>query len=1161
MLAASSTSSPKKFEALPALGLAYLLARQALEFPLLVVVASEDRAAELATDLRALGVADACHFRSSTHSPFEELAYDAELAAERFAVRARCCEQGPAAVTVVSITALQGRWLAAQEFKNARIELRAGEEIERDHLLLALIRAGYQRVSMVEDEGTFAVRGSIIDLFAPGATDPLRVDLFGDEIVSLKSFDPATQRSFGAMHSCRLYPIREVVFGHHASEQAKAWLLAMAEEIAIPSRRLRAMLEDIDHGNYFFGIEALWPAFHGQGCAIVGELVAGCRVVLEEPDELETRAERWWNKAYGDRQAALERGQPVVDVDELVVPAAEVLTLLRASTMLETATLLDERDPGRSAHRLEDWSVLAREMQARRQDSSLGEILEPFAKALDAIAKRNHDALICCQARGQAERVAELLRARGLDLPLLDEPPAAEGLGGAKHTIAICVAGLSAGLYDRDHGIALFSDIELLEHADSRPRRRRRGSVTHKSLSTLKSLKHGDLVVHVDHGIGIYQGLERLVFDGVDGDYVHLEYADGDKLYLPVFRLNLLQPYQGSTDSARLDKLGGTRWQRAKQRVRDGVLVLAHELLANQARRKMRPGFKLPEPDAMYREFEGRFPFEETPDQAKAIEEVVGDLTSGPPMDRLIVGDVGFGKTEVAMRAAFLAANAGKQVAVLVPTTVLAEQHGNRFGERFKGFPIRIEVLSRFRSPDEVRAITQALKNGRVDIVIGTHRLLSSDVGFRDLGLLVIDEEQRFGVRQKERIKQLRAEVHILALSATPIPRTLHMATVGLRDLSLIQSPPTARTSIRTEITRFDEAVVAEAIRRELKRGGQVFVVHNRVSSIDPLAELVKREVPEARVVVAHGQMKGSKLEQIMVDFVRREFNVLVTTAIIESGLDIPTVNTMIVDRADQFGLGQLHQLRGRIGRGKDRAFAYLLLPRGERVRRDALERLQVLRRFSELGSGFQIASQDLETRGAGDLLGKSQSGHIAAVGYELYTELLAEAVERARGEHQNTEVEPEIKLPVTAVLPEKYLPDSMLRLEFYQRMATATSDEMVFDVLTEIEERYGKVPVEVDQLAEVMVLRRRLQGLGASHLTAALVEGSVKISLTFVDDPPLDRGDLVQRAEREPNRYRLLASGKLGIIVSASCATTSLELVRIVRHEIGRLKGLSPVL
>ena len=607
-------------------------------------------------------------------------------------------------------------------------------------------------------------------------------------------------------------------------------------------------------------------------------------------------------------------------------------------------------------------------------------------------------------------------------------------------------------------------------------------------------------------------------------------YANDDKLYLPVYRLGMLKRYHGAAQNARLDKLGGARWERAKARVRVAVLTMAHTLLALQARRQAHRGFALPGPDAAYAAFAASFPFEETPDQKRASEGVLADLRRDVPMVRLICGDVGYGKTEVALRGAFIAAQSGRQVAVLVPTTVLAEQHRQTFAQRLAPHGVVVEVVSRFRTAKETAGVLARLHSGAVDVLIGTHRLLSQDVQFKNLGLMVVDEEQRFGVKHKERLKQLRAHVHVLTLSATPIPRTLYMATSGLRDLSLIQTPPAQRSAIRTEVMRFDEDVIREAISRELHRGGQVFVVHNRVQSIETMAERIRRLAPGIEVLVAHGQMSSDVLEAIMVRFVRREAQVLVCTAIIESGIDIPTANTMIVDRADTFGLSQLYQLRGRIGRGNERAFAYLMLPAEEALSREATQRLALLKRFSDLGAGFMVASHDLEMRGAGDLLGADQSGQIAAVGYELYTQLLHEAVQQAQGQGPRTDVEPEMKLSVAAVFPESYMPEPLDRLAYYQRMAQSSDDAGIYDTLSEIRELFGPPPREALGLVALMVLRRRLRALGAHTLTAVWTPEALKVGLAFAPDAAVDRAHLVDLCQSRPDAYRLLASGKLAL-------------------------------
>ena len=634
--------------------------------------------------------------------------------------------------------------------------------------------------------------------------------------------------------------------------------------------------------------------------------------------------------------------------------------------------------------------------------------------------------------------------------------------------------------------------------------------------------------MHIDHGIGRYKGLRHLTVADTEGDYLHLEYQGGDRLYVPVDRINVVEKYVGADGSApELDKLGGTSWEKVKAKTREAVLEMAHELLDIYAAREVMEGHAFAAPDEYFREFEARFPFEETPDQERAIDDVLADLQKRRPMDRLVCGDVGFGKTEVALRAAFAVVMEGKQVLVLVPTTVLAQQHYETFKKRFAGFPVRIELLSRFRRGEQARGVMRGLSRGEVDIVIGTHRLLQDDVELKDVGLLVIDEEHRFGVAHKERLKKLRKLVDVLTLTATPIPRTLHMALSGIRDLSIIESPPVDRQAIRTYVTRHDEGLIREATLRELARGGQVFFVHNRVETIDKVAARLRELVPEARFGVAHGQMHGTALEKVMLDFLEKRLDVLVTTAIIESGLDIPNANTLFIDRADHFGLAQLYQLRGRVGRSHQRAYAYLLLPGETLIGRDAQKRLEVLASLDDLGGGFRLAMHDLEIRGAGNLLGKQQSGQVAAVGFELYTQMLDEAIRELRGERRRAEVEPEIQLGISAFVPEDYVSDVSQRLTLYKRMARAASREELDELRGELEDRFGPVPARVGALLEVMDLRRHLK----QAMVVRLRRQATRLVLRFHEASEIDPERLVALA-RERRELRILPDNEISIPV-----------------------------
>ena len=937
-------------EAVPPTALPYALLQAIERAPFLLVAQSNDAAEALVLDLTGLGAKDVAYLPAAEHVAFEDIAPDKDTVFARLALRHKLLQGYVPEIIVTAAAALTTRWMPTVDFLAATVRYTVDSDIDREALLAHLVRCGYQPVNFVEDEATFALRGGVVDIFVPGEPLPFRFDLFGDTLASIKTFAPDSQRTFSTLPYIDVFPVREVVYDDTTVARATAWLRQVADTAVIPSRQLRHLREEISQRTYFYGIEALWPAFYTSSEAMLPALLTpDTTVVLQEPGAIQQAVHAMEQKAVAEHERARQRHIPTVAIADHITPWESISATLAPQRQVEAVTLaLDGEKP--APHGFAELTALRRDIALERQNISDGDVLKPLLHYMQARRAAHESVYFCCSSRGRAEQLRELLRGRRRDIPMWNQFAPRFFVPGAQphDTAAIVVAPLQGSFVDTQRGISFISDIDIFRVAPKRLSKGR-NRPSKQAVSTLRQLQPGDFVIHQDHGIGRYEGLVRLVLGGVDGDYAHLTYADDDKLYVPVYRINVLQPYRGPTQHIRLDKLGGTRWRRAKQRVKDAVLAIAHGMLALQAERRARPGFRLPAPDATFQAFASSFPFDETPDQQKAIDDVLQDLQKDTPMDRLVCGDVGYGKTEVAMRGAMLAVLGGKQVAVLVPTTVLAEQHRISFSERLQPFGAVVEVLSRFRSARETKDVLQRLQAGRVDVVIGTHRLLSSDVAFKDLGFLVVDEEQRFGVKHKERIKQMRTHVHVLTLSATPIPRTMHMASVGLRDLSLIHTAPAHRTAIRTEVLRFDESVMAEAVRRELHRGGQVFVVHNRVQSIAAMAQLTQRLVPEARVMVAHGQMTGEVLERIMVDFVRRQFNVLVCTAIIESGIDIPNANTMIVNRADTFGLSQLYQLRGRIGRGRERAYAYLMLPRTDQLSREATQRLAVLKRFSEL--------------------------------------------------------------------------------------------------------------------------------------------------------------------------------------------------------------------
>jgi transcription-repair coupling factor (superfamily II helicase) len=755
-------------------------------------------------------------------------------------------------------------------------------------------------------------------------------------------------------------------------------------------------------------------------------------------------------------------------------------------------------------------------------------------------------AAIACGSAGQADRLKRLLFDRNLMVRL---HPALPGDPSRLYESSVhahlFTQEISHGFVDAPGGFAVLSEEEIFGVRARRRVRQRRADLPFAA--SFRELKEGDLVVHTDFGIARYAGLTKMQVNGIPGDFLILEYAGRDKVYLPVSRMRLIQKFTGGDPTkVALDKLGTASWEKTKKRVKENLLQMAAELLQIYAARKAHPGTAFAPPDNYFRQFEADFEFEETPDQAKAIQEVLSDMLKSEPMDRLVCGDVGYGKTEIAMRAAFKAAQDKKQVAMLVPTTVLAQQHFQTFSKRFADYPVVVDVVSRMRKPADVRDVLRRAQEGKVDILIGTHKLLGNEVGFKNLGLLIVDEEQRFGVKQKEQIKKLKLQVDVLTLSATPIPRTLNMSMSGLRDMSIVATPPQDRRAIRTFVVKFDAAQIREAILREIHRGGQVFFVHNRVQSIRSMERFLRELVPEVTMGVAHGQMGEGQLEKVMVEFIERKHQLLLCTSIIESGIDIPSANTMIVNRADAFGLAQLYQLRGRVGRSRERAYAYLVVPAGRAVTREAQRRLEVLQAFTELGAGFSIASHDLEIRGAGNLLGPDQSGPIAAIGFDLYAQLLEEAVREMRGEPPRTEVEPDVNLPLAALIPDDYVPDVHQRLLFYKRFSLAANPDELSDLRAELVDRFGEAPDEVDNLSQLMLLKIDMRDLRLRALEA----GPGRLVVALGTDATLEPAKLARLVQRSRGVYRLTPDMKLIVKLPDSARGTQLvaEAKKVLR-------------
>ncbi len=1108
----------------------------------LAVAADEEEADQLARDAAFfLGAGAVLRVPADAVLPYDDLSPDRGVELERLSALARlhvAPERTP--VVVVSARGLARRQVPRRIFEEGSDLLGPGVEIAREALAEKLVLLGFSRVPLVEDAGTFAVRGGIVDLWSPADAAPVRLEFFGDEVESCRAFDPQTQRSDADVAEVLLCPAREALFTADGKEAAKGAIREAAERVNRPTSRVREVLDAVDQGTPFFGMEALLPGFHPGGLAtLLDHLPRGASVYVDDVAGVEEALHELDAELEREHASALRRQELALPPAAHFLPAEDALAALAARAgVARHRVWLGTAEPIRFP--LVDTAALRGEIEAAHGEEGA---LAPLTRRLDEWRRRGIAVVVACGTPSAADRLRRLLEDRRqqarshpgpLALPVALFDPAVH---------AHLVPGeISAGFVDGDARLAVIADDEIFGR---RVRRRARKAREENAFAAaFRDLEDGDLVVHVEHGIARYLGLTKMQIRGVEGDFLVLAYDGADRLYLPVAKLRQVQKFTGaSADTVRLDRLGGQSFALRKARVKEQLLKMAAELLDIYAARAAHPGFAFGDPDETFREFEAEFPWEATPDQAKAIDDVISDMTKRrgdgalraqgqpdeaapppPPMDRLVCGDVGYGKTEVAMRAAMLAVLAKKQVALLVPTTVLASQHERTFRVRFKGYPVRIEAVSRLKTAEEVKAILKDLAAGKVDVVIGTHRLLAADVSFQALGLVVVDEEQRFGVAHKERLKKLRKLVDVLTLTATPIPRTLHMSLAGVRDLSIIATPPEDRRAIRTFVMKFDPGAVREAIETELKRGGQVFFVHNRVRSIGAMQRFLAEIVPRARVGIAHGQMGEGKLEEVMARFVNRELDVLLATSIIESGLDIPSANTIIVNRADHFGLSQLYQIRGRVGRSRERAYAYLLVPARRPVTKDAQKRLEVLQRFSELGAGFKIASHDLEIRGAGNLLGKDQSGQIEAVGFELYSELLDEAVRELRGEAPREEVDPDVQLPVPAFIPDPYMPDVHQRLFFYKRLAQAGTDEELEEIRAEIVDRCGDLPEELDALLELMAVKVRLRALSIRALEA----GPGRLVLTLGETAALDPFLLAKHVQGSGGRLRLTPDMKL---------------------------------
>ena len=1009
-------------------------------------------------------------------------------------------------VLVVPITTALHRLAPKRFLLGSSLVLDVGQTLDVDQMRSRLEAAGYRCVDTVYEHGEFAVRGALIDLYPMGSALPYRIDLFDDEIETLRTFDPENQRSIEKVDSVRLLPAREFPVKKEAVTGFRA---RFRERFDVDFRRC-PVYQDLSTGITPAGIEYYLPLFFDETSTLFDYLPEDTQV-FSLPG-IEQAAENFWKDVrnrYEDRRVDPER--PLLPPAELFMPVEDCFARLKLWPRVVASQEDVETGIGRERFPASPLPELAIEAKASEPLGALRRFLDEFPGRV----------LFTAESAGRREVLLELLARLKL------RPQEVEGWPAflqSKERLAISIAPLDDGLLLQEPQLALIAESPLFgQRIMQRRRREKTRDAGENVIKNLTELREGAPVVHIDHGVGRYQGLITLEIEGQSAEFLQLQYAEEAKLYVPVASLHLIARYTGSDDAlAPLHRLGSETWQKAKRKAAEQVRDVAAELLDIYARRAAREGYAFQDPQLDYDTFSAGFPFEETPDQQAAIEAVRSDMLAPKPMDRLICGDVGFGKTEVAMRAAFIAVHSGRQVAVLVPTTLLAQQHYNSFRDRFADWPVKVEVMSRFKSTKEIQAAVDQLAEGKVDILIGTHKLLQDDVKFTNLGLVIIDEEHRFGVRQKEQLKALRSEVDILTLTATPIPRTLNMAVAGMRDLSIIATPPARRLSVRTFVMEANNPTIKEALLRELLRGGQVYYLHNDVKTIEKCAADLAELVPEARIGIGHGQMRERELEQVMGDFYHKRFNVLVASTIIETGIDVPSANTIIIERADKFGLAQLHQLRGRVGRSHHQAYAYLLTPPRKQMTPDAEKRLEAIANAQDLGAGFVLATHDLEIRGAGELLGDGQSGQIQAVGFTLYMEMLERAVKAIqKGEQPNLDQPlgggPEINLRIPALIPEDYLPDVHARLILYKRIANAADEDGLNELQVEMIDRFGLLPDAAKHLIRLTLLKLQAEKLGITKIDAGPQGGRIE----FAADTPVDPMALIKLIQTQPKRYK----------------------------------------
>ena len=1117
-------------------GQAWALAQAAKQHQglLLVITAGTQSALQLELEIPFYAHADT---EILTFPDWETLPYDSfsphqDIISQRLATlnKLPTVDRG---VLVVPVSTLMHRLAPPSFLAGQTLLLDVGQTFKLDQVRKQLEQAGYRAVDTVLEHGEYAVRGAIMDLFPMGSQVPYRIELFDDEIDTLRSFDPETQRSIEKVQQVRLLPAKEFPLSDTAIRQFKDRFKQRFD--ADP--RSCAVYQDISDGIASAVIEYYLPLFFDETATLFDFLPDNTLLVTAE--HLQESADHFWadcNNRY--EELRYDRQRPLLPPPSLFLASDE---LNRSLKQFPRINLRGGGSDGKDHH-----SELPLQTPPPLPiNAKAGNPLLQVETYCSNAAHEQRRVLFVAESAGRRDTLLDLLKRIHII------PQAVDGwtsfLSAADADVMITVAPLSEGLVLDTPNVSVITESQLFGSRVMQRRRRKRGDDNAENvIRNLTELNTNDPVVHIDHGVGRYKGLQTLEFDGQNQEFLTLEYANEAKLYVPVSSLHLISRYSGASDAlAPLHRLGTDQWNKEKRKAAEQIHDTAAELLNIYARRAAKPGHAFTVNRHDYEAFCEGFPFEETPDQQAAIDAVIADMTSDRPTDRLVCGDVGFGKTEVAMRAAFVAVQAGKQVAILVPTTLLAQQHFETFKDRFSDWPVELEVLSRFRSGKEQTKALKQIADGKIDVVVGTHKLLQESVVFNNLGLIIVDEEHRFGVRHKERLKEMRADVDMLTLTATPIPRTLNMAMSGVRDMSIIATPPAKRLSIKTFVREDNKPVIKEAILRELLRGGQVYFLHNEVKSIERRAEEIQQLVPEARIIVAHGQMRERELEQVMTDFYHKRYNVLMCTTIIETGIDIPSANTIIIDRADKFGLAQLHQLRGRVGRSHHQAYAYLLTPNPKAITSDARKRLDAIAQAHDLGAGFTLASHDLEIRGAGELLGEEQSGNMNSIGFSLYMELLEEAVQSIKeGKTPNLDKPfkqgSEINLRIPALITEDYLRDVHLRLITYKRIANAKDDDQLDELRVELVDRFGSLPESTKNLFRLTKIKLQAQAMGLSKIDAGPNGGRVEFGV----DTKVHPLTIVKMVQIQPQFYKLDGADKLKFAIETDTAEQRLDMI-----------------